>query len=481
MTGKGYPSDPNRLVRWAASAVLLAVGWSVVPARAEPTTPPDFGVAKSAPADPTAGRAKSAPSDPATPGTPPRQLPPSAQNPVPTAGPEGKTDAKVVQAGCATCGGGLLGGPPEGFEAGSAGCAACCIPGRFHCCSPCCGDTCFGRILCGLYECVCCPDPCYEPHWCATANAAFFTDGARPITQMDLKFNGMYDIQHPDRAEFLIPASGAVKNFASKGVNGIVNPCFRSALGKGLLCIPASADINEISLYTEGAIDRVGIFIEMPYRSFDPTPSAADPLIGANCCHESGFGDMIIGTKTLLLDCELLQIAFQFKTFIPIGNFLQDLGVGHVSLEPALLFALKLAPDTYLQAEVAYWIPIGGDPLYEGDVFHAHVSLNHILWRILPDVQLIGTLEANAWSVGGGNYTAPFLAPVGGSAGTTPEVLRNGLGAIPVSATTNIFSAGPGIRLNICDRIDFGVGTAFALTGPRWAREQVRAEFRWRF
>jgi len=42
-------------------------------------------------------------------------------------------------------------------------------------------------------------------------------------------------------------------------------------------------------------------------------------------------------------------------------------------------------------------------------------------------------------------------------------------------------SAGPGIRMFICDTIDLGVGTQFALTGTHWDEELVRAEFRWRF
>jgi hypothetical protein len=44
-----------------------------------------------------------------------------------------------------------------------------------------------------------------------------------------------------------------------------------------------------------------------------------------------------------------------------------------------------------------------------------------------------------------------------------------------------MFSAGPGIRFVVCDKIDLGVGSAFSLTGDHWAEELVRAEFRWRF
>jgi len=45
----------------------------------------------------------------------------------------------------------------------------------------------------------------------------------------------------------------------------------------------------------------------------------------------------------------------------------------------------------------------------------------------------------------------------------------------------SIVTLGPGIRLVICDRIDFGLGTAFAVTGHHWADDLYRVEFRWRY
>src|SRR5262245_54523663 len=86
-------------------------------------------------------------------------------------------DNSVQQAGCKSCGGGsLIGGSSVGFgDLGGCGCGVGCVPGRKPC-SPCEGTTIVGRFLCGLYECICCPDPCYDPHWLAVADAAFFTD-----------------------------------------------------------------------------------------------------------------------------------------------------------------------------------------------------------------------------------------------------------------------------------------------------------------
>ena len=212
-------------------------------------------------------------------------------------------------------------------------------------------------------------------------------------------------------------------------------------------------------MYTEGAIDKIGVFVEQTYREVGLHASPISPTPDTTF---SGFGDLNIGTKTLLLDCDLMQFAFQFKTFIPVGSAGKGLGTGHVSLEPAFLMTLHLAPDTYLQMEAAYWIPVGGDSLYQGNVFHSHIAVNQVLWRLCRDVVLVGTMEFNEWSIINGNFTDP------------------GTGN-PVRARDTIFSLGPGARFVICDRIDLGAGTAFAVTGDRWAEELVRAELRWRF
>jgi hypothetical protein len=355
------------------------------------------------------------------------------------------TDPNVQQAGCPSCGRGLLGAPGDFYVGPNSNdpCAGGCVPGRRKC--DCCfnEDTYVGRFLGGLYDCVCCPDPCYEPHWVAAADVAFFQDAARPVTQMRFRWDTGWDMLTPDRAEYFW-----ARQTGPLGPNLIVK----------------SLNYRELSLYTEGATDKIGVFVEQPYREVGAHAADISPNPSTTF---SGFGDLNIGTKTLLLDCDLLQVSFQFKTFILTGASMKGLGTGHVSLEPALLNTLHLAPDTYMQWELAYWIPVGGDQLYEGNVFHAHMAFNRVLWRLCRDVQIVGTMEFNEWSIVNGNFTSPTVL-TGGNA--TPERAR-----------ATIFSLGPGARLVICDRIDFGAGTAFSLTGARWAEELVRAEFRWRF
>ena len=337
----------------------------------------------------------------------------------------------IQQAGCASCSSGML-----GPHFGSGGCGANCYPGRR--CDHECGshqDNHIARIWNGFYECLCCPDPCYEPRWVTVANSAFYADQVRPITQMRLRWDAMRNGFFSDRAEVIHARADG------KGKGPRTPPVVRF-------------DKDEFAYYMEGATGRFGLFVEMPYRNLDREATGV----------EAGFMDMNIGTKSLLLDCELMQITFQFRTFIPTGSPGKGLSTGHVSLEPSLLSAIKLGPHTYLQCQAAYLIPIGGDQEYAGDVFHYHLSFNHVLWRPLTGVQIIGTAEFNGWSVLDGQYTLPTAA-----------------GGVPFDARGSLLSAGPGVRLVICDKIDFGVGSAFAITADKWAEQMYRAEFRWRF
>jgi hypothetical protein len=175
---------------------------------------------------------------------------------------------------------------------------------------------------------------------------------------------------------------------------------------------------------------------------------------------------MNVGTKSVLLDCELLLFTFQFRTFIPTGSPSTGTGTGHVSLEPSFLWALKLTQTTYFQGQLAYLTPIGGTHGVQSDMLWADLSLNQLLWQCgaCNGVQLIGSAELSAYEFGGGGYTDP---------GTGLLLSARGV--------DDIVNIGPGLRLVVCNKIDFGVGSAFAVTRDRLAGSLIRAEFRWRF
>src|SRR5262249_22016031 len=195
------------------------------------------------------------------------------------------------------------------------------------------------------------------------ADAAFFVDACRPVTQMRLRWDSGFDLQNPDRAEFFWARPKTNPGPVSPNCRGQNDP----RPGKGPQGLARTVDHLDLRLYMEGATARFGLFVETSYLHVDPEVSSVAPLIGRSPANPgnpagsslqnlpqpaSGFGDLVIGTKALLLDSELLQITFQFKTFILTGNFTRGLGTGHVSLEPSLMGAMCLAAENYLQAKI---------------------------------------------------------------------------------------------------------------------------------
>jgi hypothetical protein len=286
------------------------------------------------------------------------------------------TDNAVTPAGCSSCASPL----PAIFSAGgcsscggSGGACACsegdtcgscaCKPGRDRCCPvEGCGDGPLGRFITSVAQCLCCPDPCYEPVWSITANSAFFMDTVRPRTYTRFRWDSGVNLRQPDRVEFFwarVRASGG---------------------GRGPRFAETRVDYDELSLYQEVASGNFAFFIETPYRSVFPEINE----------HHANFGDLNLGTKSLLIDCELLNLAFQFRTYIPVASPQNGIGTGHTSLEPSLLSSIKVMQNTYIQSQVAYWIPVGGDRTYQGATWHYHTSLNH-LWWTKGALQLIGT------------------------------------------------------------------------------------------
>lgn len=349
--------------------------------------------------------------------------------------------------GCPSCSSGLLGslgppplggmGPPPGSCAscGGGGCANC-VPGRYPC-NPSHAESFVGRLFCGIRDCICCPDPCYEPVWTPVADSAFFVESARPVTQQRFRYDSGANFLYPDRSEYF----WARADGSGRGPKP-VSPF------KG----ETRLRTNELNMITEGGTGRITVITEMPYRNIQPQLAP----------HASGFSDLSIATKTLLFDCELLQIAFMMRTFIPSGSTGKGLGVGHVSLEPSLLVGLKLSPTTHFQGQLSEWIPIAGDPAYAGAILHYRASVNQQLWTFAHDIVVVGTCEFMGYSFQDGLYTDPILGS-------------------QKSSGYSYAYLGSGLRVSVCNRLDFGAGAMFALTEQHFAGQMYRVEFRVRY
>jgi hypothetical protein len=335
--------------------------------------------------------------------------------------------------------GGMAGVAYGGCETGNcgqSGCGSCgsdgcgeggCYSGRGDCVTAGYSRSRLGRIFGAYHDALCCPDPCYQPRWIDAANAAFFVDHARPVTMTRLRWDSGRNLIHPDRAEYF---------WAQIGGPGPANRETR-------------VDYNELHLYQEVGVDKFSMFIDLPYRSFDSQRNGG----------HGGIGDLQIGTKSLLLDSDLLQFTFQFVTTIPTAGPGGGIGTGHVSLDPSILTTWKLHDNTYFQSQTGYWFGVGNS---NGSILHYHNSINHVLWKPLSDTNLIGTLETVGYTFASGSFTDPVL------------------GQRPANGTT-YFSIGPGFRLATCGKLDLGIGMQFAVTDRHFAQRLYRTELRWRF
>jgi hypothetical protein len=360
--------------------------------------------------------------------------------------PERKQDGQVEQAGCATCGG-FHGNLDGHIFTSQAGCASGnCIPGRQPCNPPlneC--DTVVGAFMSNLYQCICCPDPCYEPKWEPGAYASLFADYARPRTVTRLRYDNLENMTLPDRNQFWI------NNVTPSRMNG--TRTIRNLYAR----------LQEVYLYQEAAGEHGSLFVEYPYRQINQSWAPT----------QAGFGDVNFGIKSLLFDCELLQIAYQMRTFMPSGNFMKNLGNGQFAVDPSILTSLKLGPESYFQGQFGNWVPLGGpggQSRIAGGVFYWLMSLNQVLCYPTPDSPLIATLEMDGWSFQNGGYT-PVIAP----GGKIPHPIPHDRGA-------SYFNIGPGLRQSICNRIDFGGAITWATNSTaHWAQPWFRFEVRFLF
>ena len=323
---------------------------------------------------------------------------------------------------------------PLGSPGGCASCGGCGSCGSCGCwCEDCQSRTRIGRFFCGVYHGMCCPDPCYDPHWKALADSAFFTEAARPVTQSRLRWDAGLNMVLPDRAEYFWARSGGG--------------------GRGRPAVETSLTYHDLTHYNEVAHGAFSAFTEYSYRSLDPETNT----------HTAGFGDLIAGTKAMLFDCELLQITFQTKFITPLGASAKGFGTGHLSIEPSLIAGVNLGPRSYLQAQVAEWIPVAGDNAYAGALVHYHVAYNRTLLGAPKGIHVIGSTELNGWTFQDGAYSDPVLGQLQPASGET------------------YLSVAAGLRMIICERCDFGLGYAHAVTENHWAEQLFRTEMRMRF
>lgn len=291
------------------------------------------------------------------------------------------------------------------------------------------------RLYGVLTESLCACDECYDPEWHLVESASFWVDSARPQNRTRFRWDYGPGMILPDRAEYF---------WARVGGRG-------PAAQPGSLTVD-SLDYHELSMYAETAHGNFSAFVVTPYRS----------LYMNEAGHSAGFADLQIGTKSLLHDTPMLQVALQMTTTIPSANSRNGLGTGHVSLEPALLIGLALTERDFLQTQIAEWIPLGGDAAYQGALLRWGVAWNRIMWQRDRDNVATFNLDLVGWSFQDGAYTDPVLGPQSANDETYVYL-------------------GPGARWLLCGKFELGIGGIFALSDRHFAENVLRSEFTVRY
>lgn len=266
-------------------------------------------------------------------------------------------------------------------------------------------------------------------------------ESAQPANMLSMRFESVYDLKFPDRAEYFWARSGAL------------------AGGKGPPLFEPSVDYQDLRMRVEAGGAKFSATTEMALRTLNPVNNA----------NTSGMGDMNVGTKLVMIDGDNTQIASVFRTYILTGVPGKGLGTGHVSLEPGLLFRHTQSDLTWWHGELKMWIPIAGDPNQAGEVLRYGVGVSSVLYdsdrlAILPVAELGGLV-----------FLSGQKSVAAGPGGTVVAV--DGENAI------NFL---PGLRFVLDNGGDLGlteigVGGGFTLGSSGWYDGMMRAEMRMSF
>lgn len=184
-------------------------------------------------------------------------------------------------------------------------------------------------------------------------------DTAVGTANVGLKLQWDQGLNTPDRAEYFWATAG---------------------LGPGA---DPKVDVLDTKFNMDLGNERLMVMTEWTMRSVDPT-------IAPNT---TGVGDLVIGTKALMIDGKRLKVSSIMRTYIDIGDVDRGLGTGHISLEPGLLSRYCLSPKTYVFSEVKYWIPIAAAPGISGDVLSTGFAISTVaresdVYAMMPTLEV---------------------------------------------------------------------------------------------
>ncbi|MBW3598203.1 MAG: hypothetical protein KY475_13150 [Planctomycetes bacterium] len=267
--------------------------------------------------------------------------------------------------------------------------------------------------------------------------APFFIDVTQPQRMYRMRFDAVYDLEFPDRAEAFW-----------------ARPSNLSA-GMGPPAPEPSVTYQDFAFAWETGTEIFSLTTHVPIRVLDPVNNA----------NTAGLSDLTTTTKLRLYDGSHWQITQIMSTHVKTGAVSKGLSTGHVSLEPGILLRYRVDPATYLHAEVKYWFAVGGHPEHSGQILRwglgaSRVLYEHDTFAIIPTLEFIE------------------LSFLDGQRAVFPP-----LAAVDIDGE-NVYNLHPGLRIvgdTGCDMgiVELGVASGIELGSVGWWDRMLRVELRW--
>ncbi len=259
----------------------------------------------------------------------------------------------------------------------------------------------------------------------------FEIDPSQPWNNVRVRYDSVYSLPTPDRIQYFWAKSGTGPDSDGEVV-----------------------DYQEFRIYSEVGGTSASVITEYPIRS-------VDPLVAGNT---TGFGDMVVGNKAVMVDGRDWQITQVFRTYINTGSVKKGLGNGHVSMEPGVLARYEWTEDTYVHGEFKFWFPVGAaDMAFAGQVLRYGIGLTHVgydndVFAVIHDFEFVGMTFLDGLKTKGGDVDVD-----GETVGTWLYGMH--------------FVLGPAGDLGL-----FEVGLAAGVgTGVDWYDGLFRLDFRWNY
>jgi hypothetical protein len=281
-----------------------------------------------------------------------------------------------------------------------------------------------------------------------------YIDDARIRSRVRVRYDNMQDADEPTRAEFWYPTLG---DFGGEGPVG-------GGVGAGA---GQEVDLQELATYVEAAYGpRFSVFGEFPVRWVDEVNFGGGPFDDGT---QEGAGDFRAGLRYGLIACPDEWLTLQVRAWAPTGEARRALGVGHSSIDVALLYAVQTSQRTSWFAEIQDWQTIdaetatilGEDVDLDGNVLRYGVGVGYDLWQSCGcrPQSLTALFEVVGWTVLDGVVT---------SIDPNAEFFEDAEG-------DTIVNGKYGLRYNFCCE-SFYVGYGHNWTDDLWYSDILRLE-----